>query len=77
MRRKIELFSAKNPNPIISVTTNGTVLYSNEAGEPLLHVWGVNIGDKLPTDLLDFAQKVFLRIFRKKLKLKWEKEYTW
>lgn len=29
-------FPAKNPNPVLSVGTDGTILYFNEAGNPLL-----------------------------------------
>lgn len=37
MKSKIEKLLANNPNPVLSVDKDGTVLYSNEAGEPLLH----------------------------------------
>ena len=42
MKTKMEQFPANNPNPVLSVEKDGTVLYSNEAGEPLLHEWGVS-----------------------------------
>ncbi len=58
MESKIEQFPAKNPNPVLSVGMDGTVLYSNVAGEPLLHEWGVNIGEKLPFYIVDFVQKI-------------------
>ena len=41
MKIKMEQFPANNPNPVLSVANDGTVLYSNVAGEPLLHEWGV------------------------------------
>jgi len=56
--KKMEQFPAKNPNPVISVEKNGTVLYSNGAGEPLLHEWGVWVGEKLPSDIADVVQRV-------------------
>ena len=40
MKAKMEQFPAKNPNPVLSVGKDGTVLYSNDAGESLLHEWG-------------------------------------
>ena len=40
MTVKMENFPAKNPNPVLSVAYDGTVLYSNKAGEPLLHGLG-------------------------------------
>ena len=32
MKKNMEQFPAKNPNPVISVENNGTVIYSNAAG---------------------------------------------
>ena len=43
MKARMEHFSDKNPNPVLSVEKDGTVLYSNEAGEPLLIEWGVEL----------------------------------
>ena len=37
MKSRIEQFPVMNPNPVLSVAKDGTVLYSNVAGEPLLH----------------------------------------
>ena len=48
MKTKMEQFPANNPNPVLSVAKDGVILYSNEAGEPLLHEWGVEVGGKLP-----------------------------
>jgi hypothetical protein len=61
MQTKLEQLSAKNPNPVLSVVKDGTVLYSNEAGEPLLHEWGVEIGKKLPFYLEDLVKKAISR----------------
>ena len=58
MKTKMEQFPATNPNPVLSVTKDGTVLYSNVAGEPLLHEWGVGVGEKLPSYIEDFVQRV-------------------
>ena len=56
--KKMEQFLKKNPNPVISVGKDGKVLYSYGAGEPLLHEWGVEVGEKLPSDIGDFVQRV-------------------
>ena len=61
METKIELFPAKNPNPVLSVTKDGTVLYSNEAGKSLLHEWNVVVGEKLPSSIGDIVQRVISR----------------
>ena len=54
----MEQFPAKNPNPVLRAEKDGTVLYSNVAGEPLLHKWGVVVGEKLPSYIKDFVQRV-------------------
>lgn len=58
MTIEMEYFPAKNPNPLLSVTKYGTILYSNEAGEPLLNEWGVGVGEKLPSSIVDIVQRV-------------------
>ena len=68
--KKMEQFPAKNPNPVISVEIEGTVLYSNEAGEPLLHEWGMAIGEKLPSSIADIVQKVIIRNNPEKMEVK-------
>ncbi len=35
MKTKMKQFPAENPNPVLSVEKDGTVFYSNAAGEPL------------------------------------------
>ena len=66
----MEQFPEKNPNPVISVGKDGTVLYSNEAGEPLLHEWGVEVGEKLPSSIGDFVQRVISRNSPEKIEVK-------
>ena len=51
MKTKTEQFPAKNPNPVLSVAKDDTVLYSNEAGKPLLQEWDVAVGEKLPSSI--------------------------
>jgi hypothetical protein len=46
---------------VLSVAKDGIILYSNEAGEPLLHEWGVGVGEKLPSHIGDFVQRVISR----------------
>jgi PAS domain S-box-containing protein len=58
MEANMEHFPAMNPNPVLSVGKDGTVLYSNNASEPLLHEWGVTVGEKLPSIIEFFVQRV-------------------
>ena len=66
----MEQFPAKNPNPVISVGNDGMILYSNGAGEPLLHEWGVEVGGKLPSYIGDLVQKVISRNSPEKMEIK-------
>jgi PAS domain S-box-containing protein len=70
MKAKIEHFPAKNPNPMLSVTEDGAVLYSNDAGGSLLREWGVCIGEKLPTCITDIIQKTISRNSLEKMEVK-------
>ncbi len=65
----MEQFPAKNPNPVICVEKDGTVLYSNMAGEPLLQEWGVEVGKKLPSCIRDFVQRVISRNSAEKMEV--------
>jgi Sensory domain found in PocR len=62
--------SCKEPNPVLSVEKDWTVIYSNEAGKPLLHEWSVKIGDKLPSYIGDFVQRVLCRNSPEKMEVK-------
>jgi|GEM_PF-1418280 len=70
MKTKMEQFPAKNPNPVLRLEKDGTVLYSNEAGEPLLHKWGTEVGEKLPSGIGDFVQKVIFLNSPEKMEVK-------
>ena len=70
MKAKLDQFPATNPNPVLSVEKDGTVLYSNRAGETLLHEWGVEIGEKLPSCIGDFVQRVISRNSPEKMEVK-------
>ena len=67
---KMEQFSTNNPNPVLSVANDWIVLYSNVAGEPLLHEWGVEVGEKLPPHIGDFVQKVISLNLPEKMEVK-------
>ncbi|WP_292388694.1 PAS domain S-box protein, partial [Methanosarcina sp. UBA5] len=61
METRIEKLRANNPNPVLSVDKDGTVLYSNEASEPLLQEWDTKIGEKLPSSIEDLVVKTISR----------------
>lgn len=61
METRIEKLLANNPNPVLSVDKDGTILYSNEASEPLLREWSTKIGGELPSSIEDLVLKVISR----------------
>ena len=70
MKTKMEQFPATNPNPVVSVGKDGTVLYSNVAGEPLLREWSVVVGEKLPSFIGEFVRRVIFRNSPEKMEVK-------
>ena len=46
--RRLARFPSENPNPVLRVARDGTILYANEASLPLLDVWGCQQGQPLP-----------------------------
>ncbi len=41
-------FPSENPNPVLRVTSDGTISYANEASHALLRTWGREVGERLP-----------------------------
>ncbi len=70
MKDKMDQSPAINSNPVLSVKKDGTVLYSNKAGELLLHDWGVEIGERLPSSIIDPVQRVISRNSPEKMEVK-------
>jgi PAS domain S-box-containing protein len=44
-------FPEENPHPVLRISADGTVLYSNKAGFVLLDAWGCRVGQSLPGHL--------------------------
>ncbi|MCQ1536746.1 PAS domain S-box protein [Methanosarcina sp. KYL-1] len=55
-------FPSDNPNPILRVEKDGTIIYANRAAFPLLEHWGVREKEKLPQAL----RHSFLRVLAQK-----------
>ena len=56
----IENLLSTSPYPILKVEKDGTLVYANEACYPLLDTWGIQKGEKLPSNILFFVRKVIL-----------------
>ena len=48
----------ENPNPVLRVSTDSTVLYANPAARPLLAAWSVEPGDRLPERVRNVVQRL-------------------
>ena len=70
MKAKIGKSPEINPNPVLIVKKNGTVIYSNKVGKPLLHGWGIQIGGKLPLSIVNLMQRVISRNNSEEIKIK-------
>lgn len=61
MKTNVEKSPEINPNPVLSISEAGIVLYSNDAGKPLLREWGVEVGKKVPGNIGDLVKKTISR----------------
>ena len=56
---KLAKFPSENPNPVLRVAKDGTILYANKASSPLLNIWGSQIGQLLPNYLCKTISDAF------------------
>jgi diguanylate cyclase (GGDEF)-like protein/PAS domain S-box-containing protein len=48
--RGVSKFPAENPNPVMRIGRNGTILYANESSAAILTTWGRDVGQNVPDD---------------------------
>jgi class 3 adenylate cyclase len=51
----VERFPERNPNPVMRMTREGTLLYANTASAAIVRALGVRVGDLLPAQVRDLA----------------------
>jgi len=56
--KQLAKFPGENPNPVLRVAKDGTIIYANEAASPLLNVWGCQEGQPLPDGWRQFTLDV-------------------
>jgi PAS domain S-box-containing protein len=56
-------FPAENPSPVMRVNSEGQLLYANLSSQPLLNTWGAQVGQALPVQLVQTAQRVLAKGF--------------
>ena len=49
-------FPDQNPNPVLKLSMDGMLLYSNRAGKIIKDAWNVDINDQMPQELVEHAQ---------------------
>ena len=52
-------FPSENPNPILRIEREGTILYANAASRPLLKEWGCETGQHVPDDWKDVITEAY------------------
>ena len=48
--RQLSLFPEQNPNPVLRIARDGTILFANPVSGPLLDYWGLAVEKRLPDD---------------------------
>ena len=63
-------FPSENPYPVLRIHRDGTVLYANKAGEPLLKARGSGMGQPAPAEWLRLVKEVLVsgRVAREEIK---------
>jgi PAS domain S-box-containing protein len=51
-------FPGENPNPVLRVSADGTILYANESSQLLLSTWERQVGQPLPDEWREFTLNV-------------------
>ncbi len=51
---KLAKFPNENPNPVLRIAKDGTIIYSNESSSPILELWQYQQGRPLSGELLGF-----------------------
>ena len=46
-------FPDQNPNPVLKITMDGQLLYANSAGQYIKKEWKIDIGDNVPSSVVD------------------------
>jgi PAS domain S-box-containing protein len=54
---KLAKFPGENPNPVLRISADGTILYCNQASQPLLELWKCAIDQVIPARWQQYIQQ--------------------
>ncbi len=54
---RLAKFPSENPNPVLRISSNGKIIYGNDAAEELLNAWGQKQTDDLPQRYLKIVKE--------------------
>ena len=67
--RALARFPAQNPHPVLRISKGGKLLYANNASQPVLDTWGVEVDEEVPSEWKDFTASVYESGLRNNLEL--------
>ena len=56
---RLAKFPAEDPNPVLRISKDGTILYANDASSIVMDTWERKIGERLPKACFERAEEVF------------------
>ena len=57
--KNIAKFLAENPNPVLRIAQDGTILYANSSSTPILRDWNCKVGQCVPNSFLQLVINAF------------------
>lgn len=57
--RDLSTLSEENPNPILRVQKNGTIIYANKPSKIILEYWHTHIGNNIPADWQNKIEHIY------------------
>ncbi|APV44903.1 PAS domain S-box-containing protein [Dehalogenimonas formicexedens] len=70
--KNLSKFPEENPNPVVRVAEDGTLLYANPASSPVIEFFGASTGEKVRDDLGTMVKAVLGGQTPDRLEIKWQ-----
>ncbi len=69
-KENLAKFPAENPDPVLRVAKNGTVIFANKAARPLLDAWSCRLDQALPKQWAELVASVLVSGAREDVEIK-------